>query len=239
LRIGQKGPERLDRPGYPPITLEPAEVAHEASGDAWTYRAKDTGTAAAITIHLSREACFDGMSATKYTFRAAVEHPQLGTLSGCARIAAELFPRINNQNDDDADDAAKKKPAPETTVTGFKPPTAVAYVNSAARIVLSRGTVKRIVASAGTDLALSHDGKKLLYVRSDAKSGPESTIVLYEFDTGRSLDLVHGNVRQPFWSPDDARVAYLTNQDQKWQVWTFQVAAPETPTPLYANNINA
>jgi uncharacterized membrane protein len=239
LRIGQKGPERLDRPGYPPITLDPAEIAHDPSGDAWTYHAKDTGTGTAITIHLSREACYDGMSATKYTFRATVEHPQLGTLSGCARIAAELFPRINNQSDDDADDAAKKKPEPETTVTGFKPPTAVAYVNATDKIVLSRGAVKRVVASAGTGLALSHDGKKLLYVRSDPKSSPESTIVLYDFDTGRSRDLVHGNVRQPFWSPDDARIAYLTNQNQKWQVWTLQVATPETPAPLYPNNIDA
>jgi uncharacterized membrane protein len=239
LRIGQKGPERLDRPGYPPITLEPAEVAHEPSGDAWTYHAKDTGTGTAITIHLSREACFDGMSATKYTFRAVVEHPQLGTLSGCARIAAELFPRITNQADDDADDAAKKKPAPDTTVTGFKPPIAVAYINATGKIVLSRGAVKKIVASAGTDLALSHDGKKLLYVRADSKSGPESTIVLYEFDTGRSRDLIHGIVRQPFWSPDDSRIAYLANQDQKWQVWTLLVAAPETPAPLYPNNIDA
>jgi len=239
LRIGQKGPERLDRPGYPPITLEPAEVAHDPSGDAWTYHAKDTGTGTAITIHLSREACFDGMSATKYTFRAVVEHPQIGTLSGCARIAAELFPRITNQIDDDADAAAKKKPAPETTVTGFKPPTAVAYVNSADKIVLSRGAVKKIVAPAGADLALSHDGKKLLYVHVDPKSSPETTIVLYEFDTGRSRDLLHGNVRQPFWSPDDSRIAYLTNQDQKWQVWTLQAAAPETPAPLYTNNIDA
>jgi len=31
LRIGQKGPERLDRTGYPPIPLEPAEVTHEAA----------------------------------------------------------------------------------------------------------------------------------------------------------------------------------------------------------------
>jgi uncharacterized membrane protein len=239
LRIGQKGPERLDRPGYPPITLEPAEVAHEPSGDAWTYHAKDTGTGTAITIHLSREACFDGMSATKYTFRAVVEHPQLGTLSGCARIAAELFPRITNQNDDDADPAAKKKPAPETTVTGFKPPTAAAYVNAADKIVLSRGAAKKIVAPAGTDLALSHDGKKLLYVRSDSKSGPDSTIVLYEFDTGRSRDLVHGHVRQPFWSPDDSGIAYLTNQDQKWQIWMLRAATPETPAPVYTNNIDA
>lgn len=239
LRIGQKGPERLDRPGYPPITLEPAEVAHDPSGDAWTYHAKDTGTGTAITIHLSREACYDGMSATKYTFRAVVEHPQLGTLSGCARIAAELFPRITNQADDDTDDAAKKKPAPETTVTGFKPPTAVAYINATDKIVLSRGAVKKIVAPAATDLALSHDGKKLLYVRADSQSSPGSTLVLYDFDTGRSRDLVHGNVRQPFWSPDDTRIAYLANQDQKWQVWTLLVASPESPAPLYPNNIDA
>ncbi|HXN53114.1 MAG TPA: hypothetical protein VN943_14375 [Candidatus Acidoferrum sp.] len=238
LRIGQKGPERLDRPGYPPITLDPAEVAHEPSGDSWTYHAKDTGIGVVVAVHLSRETCSDGMSATKYTFRAVVEHPQLGTLSGCARVAAELFPRISNQSDDDSDDDAKKKPAPETTITNFKAPTAVAYINSAGKIVLSRGAVKKIVALAGTDLALSHDGKKLLYVRSDSKSSSDSTIVLYEFDTGRSRDLVHGTVRQPFWSLDDARIAYLTNQEQKWQVWTLQLAAPETPTPLYTSNVS-
>jgi uncharacterized membrane protein len=238
LRIGQKGPERLDRPGYPPITLEPADVTHESAGEAWTYHAKDTGTGAAVTVHLTREACSDGMSATKYTFRAVVEHPQLGTLNGCARIAAELFPRITNQSEGDSDDAAKKKPAPETTITNFKPPTAVAYINATGKIVLSLGAVKKIVPSAGTDPALSHDGKKLLYVRSDSKSAPVTIIGLYEFDTGRSRDLVHGAVRQPFWSLDDARIAYLTNQEQKWQVWTLQAAAPETPAPLYTNNLN-
>ncbi len=134
VRVGQKGPERLDRPGYPPITLEPADIIHEASGDAWTYHAKDTGTGAVVALHLSREACSDAMSATKYTFRVIVEHAQLGTLNGCARIAAELFPRITNQDDEDPDDAAKKKPALETTITGFKPPTAMAYLNSAGRL---------------------------------------------------------------------------------------------------------
>ncbi len=239
LRLGQKGPERLDRPGYPPITLEPADVVHEPSGEAWTYHAKDTGTGVAVAIHLSRETCSDGMSATKYTFRAAVEHPQLGTLNGCARIAAELFPRITNQSEDDSADAAKKKPTPETTITNFKSPTSVAYINSAGKIVLSRGSVKKIVGAAGTDLSLSHDGRKLLYVRSESKSSPESTIVLYEYDTGRSRDLAHGNVRQPFWSTDDSRIAYLTNQDQKWQISTIQAAAPEIPAPLYTGNINA
>src|ERR1700676_1929004 len=224
LRVGQKGPERLDRPGYPPIPLEPADITRDANGDTWTYRAKDTATAAAVTVHLSREACSDAMSATKYTFRAVVEHAQLGTLNGCARIAAELFPRITNQSEDDPDDAAKKEPVPETTVTGFKVPTAVAYINATRKIVVSRGAIKKIVGPAGTDLALSNDGKKLLYTRTDANSPSESAIVLYEFDTGRSKDLLHGAVKQPFWSPDDTRVAYLNNQDQKWQVWTFPVA---------------
>jgi len=234
--VGQKGPERLDRPGYPPIALEPAEIIHEPSGDAWTYHAKDTGTGAALALHLSREACSDAMSATKYTFRVIVEHAQLGTLNGCARIAAELFPRITNQDDEDPDEAAKKKPALETTITGFKAPTAVAYINAAEKIVVSRGALKKIAAPAGTDLALSHDGKKLLYTRADSKSPSESAIVLYDFDSGRSKDLVHGAIKQPFWSPDDTRIAYLNNQDQKWQVWTFPAGTPETPAPLYVNN---
>ncbi len=236
VRVGQKGPERLDRPGYPPIALEPAEIIHEPSGDAWTYHAKDTGTGAALALHLSREACSDAMSATKYTFRVIVEHAQLGTLNGCARIAAELFPRITNQDDQDPDEAAKKKPALETTITGFKAPTAVAYINATEKIVVSRGALKKIAAPAGTDLALSHDGKKLLYTRADSKSPSESAIVFYDFDTGHSKDLVHGAVKQPFWSVDDTRIAYLNNQDQKWQVWTFSAATPETPAPLYVNN---
>src|SRR5260370_26806293 len=98
VRVGQKGPERLDRPGYPPIILEPAEIVREANGDAWTYHAKDTGTGAVVAVHLSREPCSDAMSATKYTFRVIVEHAQLGTLNGCARIPAELFPPITNHH---------------------------------------------------------------------------------------------------------------------------------------------
>jgi hypothetical protein len=77
-----------------------------------------------------------------------------------------------------------------------------------------------------------------VYVRADTKSGPEATIVLYDFETGRSRDLVHGTVRQPFWSLDDACIAYLSNQKQKWQVSSLQVAAPGTPAPLYTSNVN-
>jgi len=235
LRIGQKGPERLDRPWYPPIPLEPAEVTHEAAADSWTYHAKDSATGAAVALHLSREACTDAKNDTltsipppsgKYPFRASVEHAQLGSMQGCARIAAELFPRINNQPDEDEDADKKKTPVP--TITNFKPPVAVAYLNSAGAAVLSRGKAKKIVAPEGSELALSHDGKKLLYTRSDSKTDPERTIVLYDFDSGKSLDLVHGYVRQAFWSPDDSHIAFLKALDRSWQVWTFPAATPES-----------
>ena len=234
LRIGLKGPERLDRPGYPPIALEPAEVTHESTADSWTYHAKDSATGATVSVHLTREACTDARNDTltptpppsgKYAFRASVEHTQLTSMKGCARIATELFPRINNQPDDDQDADKKKPPAP--TITNFKPPVAVAYLNAASNIVLSRGKTKKIVAPAGTELALSHDGKKLLYTRSDSTTGPERTIVLYDFDSGKSLDLVHGFVRQAFWSPDDTRIVFLKALDRTWQVWSFPASMPE------------
>jgi uncharacterized membrane protein len=234
LRIGQKGPERLDRPGYPPVPLEPAEVTHEAA-DSWTYHAKDSATGATVAIHLSREACTDAKNDTltpspppsgKYSFRASLEHAQIGSLKGCARIAAELFPKINNQPDEE-DDADKKKP-PAPTITNFKPPVAVAYLNSAGAVVFSRGKIRKIAAPSGSEPALSHDGKRLLYTRSDAASGPERTIVLYDFDSGKSVDLVHGSVRQAFWSPDDSRIAFLKAQERSWQVWSFPVGSPES-----------
>ena len=46
LRIGLKGPERLDRDGYPPIPLEPGEVTQDAAPESWTYHAKDSATGA-------------------------------------------------------------------------------------------------------------------------------------------------------------------------------------------------
>ena len=237
LRIGQKGPERMDRPGYPPIPLEPAEVTYETQADSWTYHAKDSATGAAVAVHVSREACEDAKSDTlttnpplggKYAFRASVEHAQLGSFKGCGRIAAELFPKINNQPDADDDDE-KKKPPP-ATITNFKAPVFVAYLNSAGSVVLSRGATKKVVAPSGSELALSHDGKKLLYLRSDSTSGAERTIVLYDWDTGKSTDLLHGYVREAFWSPDDSRVAFLKALDRAWQVWVAPPAHPESPT---------
>jgi uncharacterized membrane protein len=257
--IGQKGPERFDRANYPPITLEPAGVSAEGSPDSWVYRAKDVATGADVTIHLTREVCIDSAGAVPQTapktapgakpaaspssttaknaFHIVLEHPQIGTFRGCARVAAELFPKIVNQSADD-DDPDKKKP-PVAAITNFKAPTVVAYVASSGKIIVSRGVAKKIVPGTGTELALSHDGKKLLYTRNDSKMGSERTIVLYDFDTARSKDLVHGTVREAFWSPDDSRFAYLQSQDQKWRVVSSQFSTPETATPLYNGSVDS
>src|ERR1700688_3807501 len=173
----------------------------------------------------------------KNAFRIVLEHGQIGTCRGCARVAAELFPKIVNQSADD-DDADKKKP-PVNAITNFKAPTVVAYVTSTGKIIVSRGAAKKVIPVAGTELSLSHDGKKLLYTRNDSKMGSERTIVLYDFDAARSKDLVHGAGREAFWSPDDSRFAYLQSQDQKWRVVSSLVSTPETAAPLYNANVDS
>src|SRR3984893_12636089 len=259
--IGQKGPERFDRANYPPITLEPANVSPEGP-ESWVYRPKDIATGADVTIHLTREVCVDSAAAAvpetpaktlpagkpaasaapsstiaKNAFRIVLEHGQIGIFRGCARVAAELVPKIVNQSADD-DDTDKKKP-PVTAITNFKAPTAVAYMTSTGKIIVSRGAAKKVVPGTGSELALSHGGKKLLFPRNDSKMGPERTIVLFDLDAGRSKDLVHGAVREAFWSPDDTRFAYLQSQDQKWRVMSSPISTPETATPLYDGNVDS
>jgi uncharacterized membrane protein len=239
IRIGQRGPERLDRPGYPPVMLDPIDVTRDGTNDAWIYRGKDTATGADVSVHLTREPCLADTTGAKYTFRAIAQHGQIGELNGCARIAAELFPRINNQPDDQ-DDSDKKPPLVlPADIIKFQSPTAVAYVSPAAKVVVDVAKIRKIAGSDGTELAFSHDGKRLLYTRSDSKNGPDRTIVLYDFASGRSQDLVRGGVRQAFWSPDDSRVAYLNYQDQKWQLWTFAAGSPEQAAPLYVNSLTS
>ncbi len=230
VRIGLKGPERFDRAGYPPIPLEPAEVTHEPSADTWTYHAKDSATGAAVGVHLSREACTDATNDTltttpplggKYSFRVSVDHAQIGSLKGCARIATELFPKINNQPDQEENDAKKKPPVPVSTVTKFQLPVAVAYLNSNQQLVFKRGAVARIIpARPGYDLSISHDGKKLLFTREEGP-GPIRSINQYDFDSNSAKEMLRGNARNPIWSPDDFRIAFLNYQDAKWQLWTF------------------
>jgi len=236
VRIGQKGPERLDRPGYPPAMLEPVDVNRVGTADSWIYQAKDSATGAEASLNLTRESCpGDATGTDKNPFKVVFQHAQIGTLSGCARIAAELFPKISNQTEDEDPD---KKPTPlAADVIKFKSPVSVAFLAPGGKVMVNRGTVKKIAAPVGSELAMSHDGKKLLYTRDDSKSGVGNTIVEYDAETGRSKDLVHGEVAEAFWSPDDSRIAYLRSQDQ--QVWTFAAATPDQSAPLGTTKVSA
>jgi len=238
LRLGMKGPERLDRVGYPPLVLDPLEVTREEGTNLWTYRAKDDATGASVSVKLTRELCSDGMSDAKYTFSVAVEHAQIGTLKGCGQSTPDKFPEFRKKNQidpSDTPDPADKDKDKKTVldpITVFAPPVAVAFLDASSQVILSRGAAKKIVAPSGSELALSHDGKKLLFTRANSKNSPERTIVLYDGDTGRSTDLLQGLVRQPTWSPDDKRIAFLKFADQKWQLWTCPANAPEKAAPF-------
>jgi hypothetical protein len=222
----------MDRVGYPPIPLEPGEITREGP-EIWTYKATDSQTGAAVAVHITRGNCADNTSQTKYGFTASVEHAQIGSLEGCARVATELFPRINNQPTEDEDDDTKGKPAPPT-VTHFASPTAVAYITDTGKMLVKRGSyVRSIPGIAGQDLCLSHDGKKLLFVR-DEQPEPLRTISEFDFETRRVTELIRGNVNAPFWAPDDSRIAFLENVAGKWQVWVMPADAPDKAAPFYA-----
>jgi uncharacterized membrane protein len=228
VRIGMKGAERLERAGYPPITLEPGEIAADDSGTAWTYRAKDAGTGADVTVRLSREACTEGSAETKYSFRAMVTHAQIGALNGCAKIAAEEFPEFKQKNLDE-DDPEKKKVVPPP-ITGFKAPVAMAFVDATGKVVLVRSGVTKIVAPAGYQLSLSHDGKRLLFTRDE--QGKDRTIVMYDAGSGKSTELMRGLVQRAFWSPDDSRIAFMRSTGQDWTVWMMPAGSPEKALQL-------
>jgi len=247
LRIGLKGPERMDRPGYPPIALEPVEVTHEAAADSWTYHAKDSATGAVVAVHLTRETCTDAANDTltptpptsgKYSFRASVDHAQIGSLKGCARIAAELFPKINNQPAQEEEDDAKKKPAvPVSTVTNFKSPVAVAYLNASQQLVFKRGSVARVIpGKSGYGLSISYDGKKLLFTRDEGSSDVRS-INQYDFDSNSVKEVLRGSVQQAFWSPDGTRFAFMKFFDGKWHLWSAPVASPESAASVFPGDI--
>jgi uncharacterized membrane protein len=248
VRIGLKGPERFDREGYPPIALEPSEVTHDGAAGSWTYHAKDFATGAAVAVHLSREACTDATNDTltttpplggKYSFRAGIDHAQIGSLKGCARIATELFPKINNQPDQEENDVKKKPPVPVSTVTRFQSPVAVAYLNANQQLVFKRGSVVRIVpGKPGYDLSISHDGKKLLFTR-DEGPGPVRSINQYDFDSNGVKELLRGSVRNPVWSLDDSRIVYLNFQDSKWQLWTFPSSDSTKAAALSTNSFDS
>ncbi len=240
IRIGLKGPERLDRDGYPPIPLEPGEVTQDATPESWTYHAKDSATGAPVAVHLSREACTDAANDTltatpplggKYSFKVSIDHAQLGSLKGCARIATELFPKINNQLDQNDDDTKKKPPLPVSSVTKFQSPVVVSYFNSSQQLAFKRGSIVRdIPGGTDSDLQVSHDGKKLLFTR---EAGAVRAIDEYNYDSNSVKELLRGDVRNPVWSPEDSRVAYLNHQGGKWRVHGW--SDPHTLLAVTAN----
>jgi len=244
-----KGPQRLDRVGYPPIVLEPGDVTNDDPTHIWTYHALDTVTAAAVSVKLIREPCSDGMSDTKYTFSVQVDHAQIGTLKGCGLAAPDKFPEFRKKNqpldmpDDqaaaDKDKDKDKKNAVLDPITKFQSPVAIGYLDAAGKVVFAHGEVRKTAAPAGSELAVSHDGKRLLCTRSDSKTGSERSIVLYEFDTGRSRDVAGNNVRQAFWSPDDSQIAYLKYDGKNWQIFTAPIANPETAVAFSTQNFDA
>jgi uncharacterized membrane protein len=234
LRIGMKGAERLERAGYPPIPLEPGEIEQEGTAEAWLYHAKDSWTTVDVTVRVSREACSDNMSDTKYSFRVLVTHPQIGELKGCAKIAPDQFPEFKQKNLDD-DDPEKKKVTPPP-ITNFKPPTAVAYLDATGKVMLARGEAAKLVAPKGSQLSLSHDGKRLLYTRED--SSTDRTIVLYDATTAKSTDLIRG-AQSAFWSPDDSQIAFLKPSGSSLEVWTAPAASPDRAAQLASTPVLA
>jgi uncharacterized membrane protein len=253
LRLGMKGPERLDRAGYPPVVLDPDEIVPDEPGVSWVYHAKDDVTGAEVAVELSRDSCSDVTGDTKYTFKVELQHAQIGILNGCGQSAPEQFPEFRKKNqldpDDNADDKGKDKSKDKDKdkdkksgldpITDFHLPTSVAYLDASGKVIFSRSAVRRTVAPEGSELAVSHDGKKLLFTRSDSRTGPERTIVLYDWDTGRLRDLATTNVRSAFWSPDDSRVAFLKYDGTIWQVWTLPVSAPETAAQFSPQAVDA
>lgn len=232
VRIGMKGAERLERAGYPPIVLEPGEIAADDSGKAWTYKAKDIDTSADVTLQLAREACTAGAPDSKYTFSALVRHAQIGMLQGCAKIAPEEFPEFKQKNLDDDDPDKKKAVTP--AITGFKAPVAVAFLDLAGQVMLARGAAAKMVAPSGTQLSLSHDGKRLLFTRGQ---GNDRTIVLYDAVSAKTTELQRGQVQSAFWSPDDSQIAFLKMAGQDWTVWTMSAAAPDRAAQLSASPV--
>jgi len=241
LRLGMKGPERLDRANYPPIVLDPGETSADDPGKAWTYHAKDEATGADVSVKLFREACSDAVAEIKYTFRVVVEHAQIGTLNGCGQSMPELFPEFRKKNqlnpDDnpDTNDKDKDKKTVLEPITNFKMPVAVAYLSPARKVMFKRGTVVRQVAAEGYQLAVSHDGNKLLYTRDEPSGG--RVIVLYDSATAKSTELLRGSVQQAVWSPDDTRFAFLKFVEGQWRLWTAPLSSPDAATAFFPGEI--
>jgi hypothetical protein len=247
LRLGMKGPERLDRAGYPPVVLDAAEVTSDQPASAWTYNAKDSTTGATVAVKLVREQCAEPGSEVKYTFRIEVQHAQIGTLAGCAQSQPEKFPEFRKKNQIDMPDAIdpkdpKDKDKDKKTVldpiTKFQAPVNVAYMDSAGHLIVVHGAVHKTAAASGSEQQLSHDGRQLLYTATIPGGTEQHALFLFDYVSGHSREIA-GNARQGFWSPDDSRIAYLKSDGSSAQVWTAPSAAPENATLLSSQHVDS
>jgi len=215
-------------------------VTHEAA-DSWIYHAKDSATGAAVALHLTREACTDATNDTLTTTpRSAgstvfelrwITRDRLD--AGCARIAAELFPKINNQ-------PVRKKKRQE------KPPARPSQISrlplpSPTRICRQR-CFRPWHGKEGCGARRAPNWPSRTTVRNSStrariQDQPRRTIVLYDLDSGKSLDLLHGLVRQAFWSPDDGASSSSSFWIAPWQVWSFPAGHPESALPFHRSQL--
>ena len=68
-------------------------------------------------------------------------------------------------------------------------------------------------SSVESDFALSHDGKRIVFVRHLGNAEPQQggDLVVRALDNGAESTLAHDphSIEHPMWSPDDANVAYI------------------------------
>jgi hypothetical protein len=60
----------------------------------------------------------------------------------------------------------------------------------------------------------------LLFTAED-QPGPIRSLYQYDFDTAAKRELLKANVRQPFWSPDDKKIAFLKWDNSAWSLWSI------------------
>src|SRR5260221_8742714 len=95
--------------------------------------------------------------------------------------------------------------------------------------MLARGAVAKMVAPAGFQPSLSHDGKRLLFTQNLA--GKEREIVMYELATGKTTEVIRGLVAFPFFLPKDAKNPVIKLVGKGGETGTNPARFPEPTTP--------